>query len=66
MGIGDLEFGLKYTFDKLAKLGLQIASGVEVSLPSGDIDRELTEGFIFYEPFIVSDVHPTVYEDTHW
>ncbi|MBI2336698.1 MAG: transporter [Deltaproteobacteria bacterium] len=52
-GIGDLEIGTKYSFMNIADWAFHVAAGFEISLPLGDLNKELTEGFIEYEPFFI-------------
>ena len=52
-GIGDLEIGTKYSFMNLGGTDFHAAAGIEVSFPTGDVDRELSEGFIEYELFVI-------------
>ena len=52
-GPGDLEIGTKYSFMNIAGLDLHAAVGFEIGIPTGDIDRELSEGFYEYEPFLI-------------
>ena len=52
-GSGDTELGLKYSFGENNTAGMQLAIGFEVTFPTGDIDKGLTDGFRVYEPFAV-------------
>ncbi|MCH7500178.1 MAG: hypothetical protein IH886_09240 [Nitrospinae bacterium] len=52
-GIGDLEIATKYSFMNIAGSDFHAAVGLEIGFPAGDIDRELTEGFIEYELFLI-------------
>jgi Putative MetA-pathway of phenol degradation len=52
-GIGNLEISTKYSFMNIAGSDFHAAMGVEIGFPTGDIDKELTEGFIEYEPFLI-------------
>lgn len=52
-GIGDLEIGTKYSFMNIANSNFHSALGFSVSFPTADIDKQLTEGAIEYEPFII-------------
>jgi len=51
-GPGDVEIGTKYTWMDVTE-GFHVAVAFEVQFPTGDIDKELTEGFIEYEPSII-------------
>lgn len=50
-GIGDLELGLKYSL--APSDGIDVAFGIELTLPTGDSDRELGEDAWVYEPFVI-------------
>lgn len=52
-GIGDLEIGTKYSFMNIADWDFHAATGFNASFPLGDINKDLTEGFVEYEPFLV-------------
>jgi hypothetical protein len=52
-GIGDLELGTKYSFMNIADWAFHAAIGFEIGFPLGNINQELTEGFIEYEPFFL-------------
>jgi hypothetical protein len=52
-GIGDLEIGTQYSFLNIGGSLFHIAPRFSVRFPVGDIDKELTEGFIEYEPSVV-------------
>lgn len=52
-GVGDLELGVKYSFMDIRGSGAHLALAFETELPIGDIDRELTEGFVEYEPSVI-------------
>ncbi len=49
-GIGDLELGTQYSFLNIGGSSCHAAPRFSVHLPSGNIDKELTEGFVEYEP----------------
>lgn len=51
-GMGDLELLAQYSFMQLGHTNFHTALGLAVSLPTGDIQRDLTEGFIEYEPYL--------------
>lgn len=52
-GIGDLELGTQYSFLNLGGSDFHLAPRLTVEFPLGDIDRELTEGFVDYEPSLI-------------
>jgi len=52
-GSGDVEFGVKYAFEEDERTGVRVAIGFDVTIPQGDVDKDLGEGFWVYEPYIV-------------
>jgi hypothetical protein len=52
-GIGDLELGTKYSFMRIRESNVHAAVAFEVTVPTGDPDRELGEGFMEYEPSLI-------------
>jgi hypothetical protein len=52
-GIGDVELGTKYSFMNLGETGAHAALGFELAIPTGDPDRELSEGMMEYEPSLM-------------
>ena len=52
-GIGDLEIGVRWSRPARGDSGIHVAAGLEVAVPIADVDRELSEGFIEYEPFVI-------------
>jgi hypothetical protein len=52
-GIGDVRFGTKYSFMNIKNSDFHAAVGLEVGLPTANLKKELTEGFIEYEPFVI-------------
>jgi hypothetical protein len=52
-GIGDLEIGTKYSFMNIKGSDFHAAVGFEVGFPLGNVDKELSEGLIEYEPFFI-------------
>ena len=52
-GIGNFEIGTKYSFMNMDETDFSMALGFEIEFPTGDINKELTEGFIEYEPYVV-------------
>ncbi|MBT3182935.1 MAG: hypothetical protein HOI59_08505 [Nitrospina sp.] len=51
-GVGDLEVETKYSFMNIAGSNFHAAVGLEIKFSTGDINKELTEGFNEYEPFL--------------
>jgi hypothetical protein len=52
-GRGDLTIGTQYSFMNMRHSNFHSAVGVEVSLPTGNVDKQLSEGFIEYEPYLI-------------
>jgi len=52
-GIGDVEIGTQYSFMNIRGSNTHAALGFSSSFPSGDIDKELSEGVIEYEPSLI-------------
>lgn len=52
-GIGDLQVGTKYSFMNIADSDLHAAGHFQVVFPTGDVDEQLTEGFIRFEPSLI-------------
>ncbi len=52
-GIGELAFGTMYSFLNIGGSTSHAAAGFEVEIPLGDVDKELSEGFLEYETFVV-------------
>jgi hypothetical protein len=52
-GIGDLELGAQYSFMDIAGTGLHIAPRFAVEAPAGNVNRDLGDGFLEYEPAII-------------
>ncbi len=52
-GIGDLELGTQYSFMNIADELFHAALGLEVGVPVGDIDKELSEGFLEISPSLI-------------
>lgn len=52
-GTGDLSFGTQYSFMNMAGSNFHSAVGLEITLPTANIEKELTEGFIEYEPYFL-------------
>ena len=51
-GIGDLEFGTKYSFMNVADSNFHIAPGLGFGFPVGDPEKGLGEGMLEMEPFV--------------
>lgn len=52
-GIGDVALGAKYSFMSIYDSDLHCALGLEIGFPTGDVEKELSEGSIEYEPYLV-------------
>ena len=52
-GSGDMEVGVKYAFEENQENGVRVAIGFDVTIPLGDVDKDLGEGFWVYEPYVV-------------
>ena len=52
-GRGDLSIGTQYSFMNIRRSNFHSAVGFEVSLPTGSVEKELSEGFIEYEPYLI-------------
>lgn len=52
-GRGDLQIGTQYSFMNMRRSNFHSAVGFEVSLPTGSLEKELSEGFIEYEPYFI-------------
>lgn len=52
-GAGDFSIGTQYSFMNMARSNFHSAVGIEVTLPVANIEKELTEGFIEYEPYFI-------------
>jgi hypothetical protein len=53
-GTGDLSIGTQYSFMNLRSSNFHSAVGLEVTLPTGSVEKELSEGFIEYEPYFIA------------
>ncbi len=51
-GAGDLIIGTQYSFLNINGSDFHIAPGLELHFPTADIDKELTDGFIIYKPYL--------------
>jgi hypothetical protein len=52
-GIGNLELGTKYSFLNVGGSLFHIAPRFSVEIPTGDINKGLSEGFMEYQPAVV-------------
>ncbi len=52
-GAGDFSIGTQYSFMNIARSNFHSAVGFEVTLPVANIEKELTEGFVEYEPYFI-------------
>jgi len=52
-GIGDLELGTQYSFMSLGGSTFHIAPRFSLGVPAGSVNKDLSEGFLEYEPAII-------------
>ena len=52
-GIGDLELGTQYSFMNIRDSLFHIAPRFSVQVPLGDVNKDLSEGFLEYEPSVI-------------
>jgi hypothetical protein len=52
-GRGDLRIGTQYSFMNMRNWNFHSAVGFNVSFPTGDVEKELSEGRIEYEPYFI-------------
>lgn len=52
-GMGDLEVGTQYSFMNVGGSSFHIAPRFSLEVPLGDVNRELSEGFLEYEPAVI-------------
>lgn len=52
-GIGDLELGTQYSFMNIGDSLFHIAPRFSVELPLGDVNKDLSEGFVEYQPAVI-------------
>lgn len=52
-GISDMEVGVKYSWMNLRRSNFHIATGFDLGIPTGSVEKELGEGELEYEPYIV-------------
>jgi len=52
-GIGDLEIGTQYSFMNIGGSTFHLAPRFSLEIPVGDVNRDLSEGFLEYEPGLI-------------
>jgi hypothetical protein len=52
-GIGDVEIGTQYSFMNIGDSLFHIAPRFSVEIPVGDVNKDLSEGFVEYEPAVI-------------
>jgi hypothetical protein len=52
-GFGDLELGTQYSFMNIGGSLFHLAPRFSIQLPVGDVNKELSEGFLEYEPAVI-------------
>lgn len=52
-GPGDLRLGTKYSWMNIGGSNFHAAAGFELGLPTGNVEKELGEGKVEYEPYVV-------------
>jgi hypothetical protein len=52
-GVGDLELGTQYSFMDIGGCSFHIAPRFSLEVPVGDVNRDLSEGFLEYQPSII-------------
>jgi hypothetical protein len=52
-GVGDLELGTQYSFMNVGGSLFHIAPRFSVEVPIGDVNQDLSEGFLEYEPAVI-------------
>jgi hypothetical protein len=52
-GVGDLELGTQYSFMNIGDSLFHIAPRFSIELPLGDVNEDLSEGFVEYEPAVI-------------
>jgi len=52
-GVGDLEVGTQYSFMSVGDSLFHIAPLFSIQIPVGDVNKDLSEGFLEYEPAVV-------------
>jgi hypothetical protein len=52
-GIGDVEVATQYSFMNIGDSSFHIAPRFSIEVPAGDVNRDLSQGFIQYEPSVI-------------
>lgn len=52
-GMGDMDIGTEYSWMYIKKSNLSAALYLDIHLPTGDIDKNLTDGLIYYTPALM-------------
>ena len=52
-GKGDFSIGTKYSLMNLRGSNFHTAVGFEISFPSGSVEKQLSDGFIEYSPYVI-------------
>jgi hypothetical protein len=52
-GVGDLDIGTQYSFMKVGGSSFHIAPRFSIRVPVGDVNKDLSEGFLKYEPAVI-------------
>jgi hypothetical protein len=53
VGIGDLEIGTQYSFLNIGGSLFHVSPLFSIGIPLGDVNKDLSEGFLEYEPAVV-------------
>jgi hypothetical protein len=53
LGVGDLEVGTQYSFMNIGGSSFHIAPRFSIEAPLGDVNKDLSEGFLEYEPSVI-------------
>jgi hypothetical protein len=52
-GPSDIELGMKYSWMNIGRSNFHMATGLELGLPTGSVKKNLGEGELEYEPYII-------------
>jgi hypothetical protein len=52
-GVGDLELGTQYSFMNIGGSTFHVSPLFSMEIPVGDVNRDLSEGFLEYEPAVI-------------
>lgn len=52
-GVGDLELGTQYSFMNIGGSLFHLATRFSLQIPVGDVNKDLSEGFLQYEPAVI-------------